>query len=99
MRKSLTAVFVLILAFAVTPGSSMAGQMEDRYYQDVADYYHVSYDVIVDLIDKDISDEDIPVVLHIADRAKVDYSEIAQMMTVPMASPPRIGPIQIRKAS
>ncbi len=79
MRYLLTTVFILLLAVVLIPTGSMADQMEDKYYQDVADYYNVSYEALVNLIDLGITDEDMPVVLFVADRMNSDFEEVAQM--------------------
>ncbi|MEE9555226.1 MAG: hypothetical protein V3W18_13135 [candidate division Zixibacteria bacterium] len=76
MRVKLFSI-VIVLAVAAMLTTSVSATEED-YYSAAAAYYKTTTDVIDYLVSTDMPIDEIPVILHIADRADVSPEKIAE---------------------
>jgi hypothetical protein len=78
MRKCVIVSTLLLAGLAAGAGSAAALDLSNEYRMAVADYYGVSYDLVADLVELGITDEELAVNLHVADRAEADAIEVAK---------------------
>lgn len=71
-------VFVLTLALLLMAAVAVnAVDLTTEFYVAIGDFYDVPYEDVYDLSETGMADEDIAVVYFVADRAKIEASEVA----------------------
>ncbi|HTK82075.1 MAG TPA: hypothetical protein VL633_07265 [Bacteroidota bacterium] len=85
------ALFVVILGTISLGHIQSSARADDKgsqtYYTTVSQYYRVPERQVVEIRDRKISDEEIPVVFFIARKAHVEPMEVVPLLILPVDSP------------
>lgn len=78
MFRTVVGIFGVVALGSVLCQTIAAADLRASYYESIGRYYSVTADEVLKISRAGISDEDLPVVFFIADRAKAEPGRIAQ---------------------